>query len=465
MQRTLVIKLLAIAAVAFVLLIALLMIQGVVAERQARQRGVESEIASSFGHEQLIVGPLLVVPYTQSVTKKQWNERSKRDEFVNDAQLHTLLLPPERLEVAATVDTEQRYRGVYSAQTFALNGTWRGSFRVPRAFGRNVDVRDVTLGEPYLAFGIADARGIRGKPEIVVDGKALTAQGGTRLAGMPQGFHAPLALALPNETYQVPFDIELAVAGTAALAFAPIGESSTVTLNSPWPHPSFEGRFLPVEKRISAEGFSATWRTTALATNLNEHMSALLGGPAPAPEQAAPRYPAGSAAPVAWSAYGVRFVEPINRYLQAERAVKYGILFLGLVFASFFLFEVLRNPRIHPLQYGLVGLSIAIFFLLLLSLSERIAFAWAYVAGAGACTLLNVYYLAHVLGSVKRALIFGVQLAALFAALYGLLLSEDNALLLGSVLLFVCLAVVMVATRRVDWYRLGERTPDAQRTS
>jgi inner membrane protein len=149
----------------------------------------------------------------------------------------------------------------------------------------------------------------------------------------------------------------------------------------------------------------------------------------------------------------VSLVEPVNVYAQVDRATKYGLLFVLLTFVAFFMFEFLRQLRIHPIQYGLVGLAVAIFFLLLLALSERIPFAAAYLLAATACVTLIGYYLGHVLGGWLRGAGFAGLLATLYAALYGLLISEDNALVLGAGLLFLILAAIMVMTRRVDWYR------------
>jgi inner membrane protein len=146
----------------------------------------------------------------------------------------------------------------------------------------------------------------------------------------------------------------------------------------------------------------------------------------------------------------------VDVYQQSERAVKYGMLFVVLTFAAFFLYEVLKRLAIHPIQYGLAGAALALFFLLLVSLSEHIPFLAAYLVASGACVGLLAFYVGHVLGSFGRGATFGALLAALYTVLYVLLQSEDYALLLGSLFLFAVLAAVMVMTRRVDWYRVGE---------
>jgi len=217
-------------------------------------------------------------------------------------------------------------------------------------------------------------------------------------------------------------------------------------LASDWPHPSFVGQFLPREREITRNGFSADWRTSFFATNLEE---ALLRCPAQADPAHEDCRDFGS------RHFGVSFVDPVDQYLKSERAVKYGFLFILLTFAGFFLLEVLRRFSVHPVQYGLVGLALALFFLLLLSFSEHIGFAAAYVFSAVACVGLIAYYVSHVLGSRTHGAGFGGALAVLYALLYAILGSEDYALLTGSMLVFGLLALVMVLTRRVNWSGFG----------
>jgi inner membrane protein len=149
----------------------------------------------------------------------------------------------------------------------------------------------------------------------------------------------------------------------------------------------------------------------------------------------------------------VSLVDPVNVYSKVDRATKYGVLFVLLTFVTFAMFEFLRQLRLHPIQYGLVGCAVAIFFLLLLALSERIPFAIAYLVATIACVVLIGHYLGHVLGGWRRGAGFAGLLGTLYAALYGLLISEDNAMVLGAGLLFMILAAIMIWTRKVDWYR------------
>jgi inner membrane protein len=271
--------------------------------------------------------------------------------------------------------------------------------------------------------------------------------GGVDAAGAPHGIHADLGVLPAGKapaTHE--FRIVLSLLGTERLDIVPAGAETTVSLASAWPHPSFSGRILPdAGTTISGEGFAARWRTSHFATNLAQlHQRCVQLRQCDAFNQ---------------HSLAVSFIQPVDLYQTVERSVKYGFLFIGLTFAAFFLFEVLKRLAIHPVQYALVGIALAIFFLLLISLSEHLGFAPAYAIAAGSCVALIAYYVGHVLKSMRRGAIFALALSALYGLLYVLLRMEDHALLMGALLVFACVTAAMVATRRVDWYALGANSP------
>jgi inner membrane protein len=258
------------------------------------------------------------------------------------------------------------------------------------------------------------------------------------------GVHAPLELAVPGEARSLAFRFSLELSGSEAFAIAPLGRQTTVAMRADWAHPSFQGVFLPAKSELRDDGFSAQWQVSWYAAQGAERLSACRRESCPvlsAPELA------------------VSFVEPVSLYQRLERASKYGFLFIGLTFAAFFLLELLRRLAIHPIQYALVGLALAIFFLLLTALAEHLAFGLAYAIATLACTGLLAAYLARVLRNRAHGLAFGAALGGLFGALYLLVQSEDYALLGGALLLFALLASTMLATGRLDWYRLTRRAP------
>jgi inner membrane protein len=288
-------------------------------------------------------------------------------------------------------------------------------------------------------------RGLVGVPTLRVTGTPYVLRQGLG-HGRSGGLHT--TLAAPAEGATLAFDVEFKslLQGTEALSIAPLAEHNVIALESSWPHPQFHGEFLPRARVIGPDGFRANWDVSSLASNAQSQYRAGIDRP-----------DAGST-----EAISVSLVDPVNVYSQVDRATKYGVLFVLLTFVAFFMFEFLKQLRIHPIQYGLVGLAIAIFFLLLLALSERIPFGMAYAVAAIACIALIGYYLGHVLGGWARGAGFAGMLGTLYAALYGLLISEDNAMVLGAGLLFLILAAIMVLTRKVDWYRAAATLPPAR---
>jgi inner membrane protein len=321
---------------------------------------------------------------------------------------------------------------------------------------------------PVLFVALGDSRGVR-SAAVQVDGVAATVLPGTLHAAHPHGFHADVADAFAGAAKPLRAEIGLELVGTGDLAFAPVGDSTRIELASDWPHPSFEGRFLPVERQVSDAGFTARWQLNALATTAPQ--AAQTGAPAcglddNAPDASVDASPgraggrgdsqAASVRSRCVESFGVAFIDPVSPYVLSDRATKYGLLFIALTFVGVGSVEVMRRVRVHPIQYLLVGSALALFFLLLVSLSEHVAFAAAYLAAASACTALLTFYGSFVLRSTRAGAAFGAGIAVLYAALYALLQLEQTALLLGAIMLFAVLAALMVATRRIDWYALIE---------
>jgi inner membrane protein len=230
------------------------------------------------------------------------------------------------------------------------------------------------------------------------------------------------------------FDVAMKVAGTQRLSVGPVGDLNEISLASSWPSPLFAGRFLPRAPEVGASGFKAAWSLSSLAAATQQQIVTSTNEV---------------------DTLNVSLLTPVDPYKLSDRATKYGILFVVLTFGGFFLFEMMKHLPIHPVQYLLVGFGLAMFFLLLISFSEHMAFGAAYVLASATCIGLLTFYLSYVLRSVMRGLGFGVMLTALYSAVYGLLISEDNSLILGSVMLFAVLTSVMVVTRKVDWYKSG----------
>ena len=429
-------KILIVFGLTVALLIPLAMIRGTVEDRQRYRAEAIAEVARSTAGTQALVGPVLVVPYTDRVVTLRTDE-SGVQRRVEQARTGTWTFFPQTLEVRGRLQSLPRMRGLHEVRVFELASQVRASFRVTIPRSEDPATRR-TVGRARLGIGLRDVRGLVGVPTLRVAGVSRALRQGLGPDG-GSGLHAILERPEAGQALEFEAEFRASLQGTETLSIAPLATRNVIALESSWPHPQFHGDFLPRSREIRPNGFLARWEVSSLATNAQaQYRSAAQGSG-----------PAGAAV----DAISVSLVDPVNVYSQVGRATKYGVLFVLLTFAAFFVFELLRRLRIHPVQYGLVGLAISIFFLLLLALSERIAFGIAYLVAAVACVGLIGYYLGHVLGGWLRGAGFAAMLATLYAALYGLLISEDNAMVLGAGLLFLVLAAIMVLTRRIDWYQ------------
>lgn len=447
MNWSLLLRLGAIGAVMLFLIVPLVHVHELIRERQAARNAVVQDIARSAAYAQTITGPILIVPFTRTVQEEQL-DASRRPYQVTHEVEGELRLLPATFDVSGNLATQERQRGIYRARVFDARASLSGRFDVPADFGVTADVQSYRFGQPRLVLGISDIRGIGNALSLQANGQRIPFVPGTGTTLLGAGVQAPLPIA--GGAAPLAFQIELQLQGTSDFQITPVGRDTHVMLTSDWPHPSFVGEFLPRARDVTGKGFSAEWQTSYFATNLEEALARCRADDvSPDPKDRA-------CADFAGRHFGVSFIDPVDQYLKSERAVKYGFLFIALTFAGFFLMEVLRRVSVHPVQYGLVGLALAMFFLLLLSFSEHIGFAAAFLVSALACVGVITYYVTHVLGSRAQGAGFGAALAALYALLYAILSSEDYALLTGSVLVFALLTLVMVLTRRVNWFGVGQ---------
>ncbi len=449
-------KVLALAGVFIALGLALQAVSGIVAERDGRLREAERGVAASLAAAQTVVGPLLHRDCTESWDTVQGEGKDRKT--VTERSRIKLSATPATLEVKANATIEPRYRGIFKVNGYVLQAgivaTWADGMALqPQAQHPGSRLQ---CEAPVLLLALGDSRGVR-TATVQIDGRPAPALPGTRHAAHPRGLHAEIAESFAGARRPLRADIALELVGTGDLAFAPLGDSTRVELASAWPHPSFAGRFLPLERQVGEAGFSARWQLNALATTAPQ--AARDGGRACGLDGGAGEAPAAEEGRRARciETFGVAFIDPVSPYVLTDRATKYGLLFIALTFVGVGSVEVLRRLRVHPIQYLLVGAALATFFLLLVSLSEHVPFAGAYAVAAAACTLLLAFYGSFVLGGARAGAVFGAGIATLYAALYALLQLEQTALLLGSAMLFVVLAGLMVTTRRLDWYALMAR--------
>lgn len=442
MKSALLSKIVLVSVITILLALGLNQVQYLVNERLARRDGVVQEIAASTAQAQTLVGPLVVVPFTRIVKVEKPSPKKEGGVVVVEEQREDqLYLTPIELDAQTTIGTERLKRGLHHAFVFSTHTSLRGRFATESTLVKPGPNERIVYATPRVILGVADPRGLMRVSALRWEERNLEPLPGTGEANLANGIHAPLGFVDPAHPWTAEFSLDLELRGTQAFDMVPVGDATRIRITGSWPHPSFYGPFLPETREVRSDGFTAAWATTRLATDIQHRLDAYLRhGGAPQP------------------GVGVRFVDPADQYAQTDRSIKYGLLFIGLTFAAFFLFEILKRWSIHPLQYGFTGAALVLFYLLLLALSEHLAFGVAYAIGAGGCVALLTYYVAHVLGGVRRGLAFGGLVACVFGLLYVLISLEDHALLAGSLSLFAALAVVMIATRKVDWYRLTGST-------
>ncbi|MDM3872474.1 cell envelope integrity protein CreD [Porticoccus sp. W117] len=447
---------------ALLLLIPLSMVGNLVGERMARQHQVEAEIANSTASPQWLAGPLLTIRYTERWTEQKERQKSDGDKLWAETYETKRVARrvwrgyPQQLQMSGEMAVEPRYRGIFAAQVYHLNSTLSGHWQMPGL--DQLPARDgsnITVDRVQVSLLVNDRKGFLNQPQLTLSAggnqakpQKLVFKPGSGLAGWDAGVHTDLPLLLPGKEASWQFDINLMLQGTSRFALVPLADNNQLALAGDWPHPSFDGQFLPLARAVENNQFNAEWQVTAMASSAQSELNRGL--------KEENLYLSNI------QNMGVSLINPVSVYSNTDRALKYGFLFVGLTFASFLLYELLMRLRIHPVQYGLVGLAQALFFLLLLSLSEHLGFGSAYLLAMLCCVGLVGYYLASVLGSVSRGAVFAAALAGVYGMLYLLLQSEDYALLGGSLALFGLLAGAMALTRKLDWYRLESQLSRAQ---
>lgn len=435
--------------VGFLLSFPLFTVWLLVYDRQQQSEFAQTNIAEGWGGPQNMSGPLLVIPYraTVSETVTENNQQVTRTREVE----RKLTLAPDQSELATELRPERRRYSIYEAVLFEAQVTGRARFAMPQDLNRlGVTVEQMDLTRAELRFGLSDPRGLGANPGVNVAGRPLRLQPGGGSDGGSGFFGWVDAGALAGQPLMV--DYHYGFRGNRSLALTPLAGETRWRLRSTWPHPSFQGGFLPESRRVDADGFEALYRVGNLA--LGQSLVSTGNQPTATattdPNRSAtveyavePMRGGGSAQ--------ISLIEPVDLYSQVNRSAKYGFLFIGFTFLAFLMFDVIGGVRVSAVEYLLVGAGLVLFFVLLLAFAEVIGFTYAYLVASAAITGLNTAYSAAVLKSWRRAGMIGALLAGLYAVLYVLLSLEAYSLLIGSLMLFVALAGVMYLTRNLNW--------------
>ncbi|MEX1133007.1 MAG: cell envelope integrity protein CreD [Flavobacteriales bacterium] len=420
-----------IAILALLLLIPLSMVQSLIRERENRKLEAQQEVSDTWGGPQTVVGPVISVPYDTEI-RVALSDGTGRTELRNVRQYAHFL--PEMLQIDAEMDPEKRHRGIYDVVVYKGRLEMSGKFK---PLGNN----DLGLGDKLLwdqaivVLGISDLRSIREQVRMTIGERDIAFEPGAPVDDVASvAVNAALPLSVEEIATDLPFRLSFQLNGSSYLRMVPIGRVTKASMRSTWAAPSFQGAFLPDSSNITDEGSSAQW--TVLHLNR------------PYPQE----FSGSRLHQLNESSFGVDLMLPVDEYRKSDRASKYGMMLIGLVFLVFFFVEVLQKMRIHPIQYLLVGLALCVFYTLLIALGEHIGFGKAYLVSTVAVVGLVVFYAASVFRMPRATRLLALVLLFVYGFMFTIIHQEDLALLIGSVGLFVVLAIVMALSRRIDWY-------------
>jgi len=434
-RNTVMIKAVFIAIITLLLLIPAAMISNLVYERQNTKNEAINEIGEKWGKEQTLTGPFLTIPFTKHI--KRYSPKDSTDIWIERTDYLNML--PENLNVSGSIAPEKRYRGIFEVIVYNSDISLDGDFSTLNIKDFDIESKDLHLDNAFLSIGISDLRGIEEQIDLKWGENTKVFNPGTITTNIiSSGINAPLNISVNSngDILSEPFAFNLKLKGSEYLRFVPVGKITDVELKSDWNTPSFDGAFLPDHRTVSDSGFVANWNILHLNRNY-------------------PQAWLNSEHRVQESAFGVDLLLPVDNYKKSERSIKYAILFIGLTFLVFFFIEIINKKRVHPIQYILVGLALCLFYTLLLSISEHSTFNFAYLISSVLTIGLISAYTKTVLKSNSLTGLMSGILTILYLFIYVIIQLEDYALLMGSIGLFIILALVMYFSRKIDWYEIN----------
>ncbi len=425
MKYSVTVKIFSIAFLVLILLIPASMVESLIHERQYRSEDAITEVSSIWGKAQTLSGPVISIPYK----KKYINEKKEIYEKIEFA--HFL---PEKLNINCLVEPEKRHRGIYEVVVYTTTLKFTGSFKDFDFTEWKINNKDILWDEAAMSIGITDMRGIKDAVKLEWDGRNYLFNPGLETNDVLQT-GISTRINITKDSVNNRFSFNLRLRGSQYLYFTPVGKTTNVDMRANWEHPSFQGAFLPDNYKLDEnnKSFTANWQVL----NLNRTY---------------PQKWTGSIYNINMSNFGVDLIVPVDHYKKSERSAKYAIMIIAFTFLIFFFVEVLAKKRIHPIQYLLAGLALIIFYALLLAFSEHWGFNIAYIISSIATISLVTLYSKSVYKNLRETIITGLSLIILYGFVYVTLQLQDYALLMGSIGLFIIMAIIMYLTRKIDWY-------------
>jgi inner membrane protein len=437
------VKGLIIAFLVLLLIIPTFYVQHLIEEREQRQKEAVTEVSNKWAGRQVVTGPMVVLPYWQ--TDSDTSVRKIRSK-------HFAYFLPDELSINATIIPKEKYRGIYKVMLYNSKINLSGSFKEIDLQKLNIFPEDVIWSESFLKFNIADVKGLN--EELVLQWKNqplnLSPQSFEDRSGT-NGLTAPLSLNGIDDLKNSNFSSKLDLNGSEQLLFTPVGRTTSVTVQSIWPHPSFTGDILPQNSQVKDSGFSANWKSLAHKRSFPQQWkddAYILGR---ITRSSGVTDVVDNNSYLTNAAFGADLFVPVNGYQKTMRSVKYSVLCILLTFSAFFLIETTNKRSVHPFQYGLIGLALVLFYILLLSFSEYIGFTTSYVIASVATIGLIAWFAKSILFSGRLSGILSLVLVLMYSYVFTILQLQDYSLLFGSIGLFITLAIIMYFSRKIQW--------------
>lgn len=425
-----------ISVLVLVLWAATMLIQGLIDERQNRQQEAISEVSSKWGQQQTLSGPVLTVPYIEYEKNPDAYKEPNNPYLKVIKYAHFL---PENLNVEGKLFPEKRYRGIYEVVVYNSTMDFKGKFSSPDFASLNIPKENIMYDDAFVSVGINDLRGIEEEISLQWNNDKKSMNPGIASNDVLASGISTSVSILKSDTAKSSYDFSfnLKLKGSQLMYFTPLGKETDIKLSAGWGTPSFDGSFLPDTRTISDSSFAANWKVLHLNRNYPQSWK-------------------GSAYDIGGSAFGVNLLTPVDNYQKSTRSVKYAIMIIMLTFVVIFFIEILNQRSIHPFQYILIGLGLCIFYSLLIAISEHTSFNFSYMISGLATIILISAYAKSVFKENKLVALVGGVLTILHGYIFSLIQLEDYALLMGSIGLFIVLALMMYYSRKIDWYNLSK---------
>jgi inner membrane protein len=420
-------------------------------ERESRAEEVMQEVSGKWSGSQTLSGPILVIPFKATRKLDHGKDGIELEEYTEK-----YFLMPETLSITGQVTPTVLHRGIFDAAVYSSELDTKANFSRPDFKSLNIDEEKVVWKDAYMIFAITDLRGISDNPVFTVGGNAKPTEPSSNLgisvrkltrvtnSAYPSPEQADIADLSSNgiiarlgwmseQDFAGATSIKIKLKGSQRLSFNPTGKTTTVQLNGTWKDPSFDGEFLPEDRKISEQGFSATWKILHYNRPFSQQWIE-------------------SGEKLSGAEFGVTLIVPVDQYQKSIRTSKYGQLIIILTFVALFLVEITKKIRIHPFQYILIGAALIIYYTLLISFSEQVGYNVAYWVASLATVGLISFYSVSFLKSRQLVTLFTSLLVIFYTFIFIIVLQQDFSLLLGSIGLFLIVGSLMYFARKVTWY-------------